>query len=161
MFKVWVDDERSMPEDYNAWVKSLEDWWDLRRRLDMMGLEIDFVSFDHDLGNGGDAHDIAKEIEQDAYWGDIEPFEWKVHSANPVGAKKIRQALENADRYWPRMSHPLNDLKWLDEMCDLELVNNEEFIDTMKKLATDMQEIELDPDLEQALLDISEGNIDE
>lgn len=155
--RVWIDDIRPMPEDYNAWVKSLGGWWSLRRRLDAMGLKIDAVSFDHDLGEGEDAYKIAKEVEHEAYWGNIEPFEWEIHSENPVGAKRIRQALGNADRYWPRMSHPLNDLKWLDEMWDLELVNNEEFIDAMKKLPTDMQEVELDPDLEQKLIDISEG----
>lgn len=157
MLKVWIDDIRPMPESYDIWVKSLEDWWGLSREL----ARIDFVSFDHDLGNREDAYQIAKEIEREAYWGDIEPFDWEIHSANPVGAKRIRQALENADRYWHRMNHPLNDLKWLDEIRDLELINNKTFIDAMEKIATDLDKVELDPDIEQALEDTTKEEEDE
>lgn len=61
---------------------------------------IHFVSFDHDLGIGKTGYDIAKWIEQKAYEGKIKKLKWEIHSANPVGEKNIRMAMENADRYW-------------------------------------------------------------
>ena len=153
MLKVWIDDERPMPDYFNVHVKSYEDFLRLLHYMDGTGDSIDKMSFDHDLGSRDSAYIIAEEIEKQAYLGNMEPFDWEVHSANPVGAKKIRQALENADRYWQRMEHPLHDVRYLDDIWELELVNNDEFIDALSKLSEDMNNVELDSEVEEALFE--------
>lgn len=45
-------------------------------------------------------YDIAKYIEYAAYSGLLDKIEWRIHSSNPVGVVKSRQALEKADSYW-------------------------------------------------------------
>lgn len=62
--------------------------------------EVDFISFDHDLGEGLTGYDVAKHIEEGAHNGTINPIRYKVHSANPVGSDKIHAAMESAWRAW-------------------------------------------------------------
>jgi hypothetical protein len=62
--------------------------------------EIDFISFDHDLGQGKTGYDVAKYIEERAYGGHLRPIYYKVHSANPVGAERIHIAMESAWKAW-------------------------------------------------------------
>ena len=59
------------------------------------------IDFDHDLGEGkGTGYDVALVIEAGAYNGTLDPIKWNIHSANPVGRKRIEAAMQNADRYW-------------------------------------------------------------
>jgi hypothetical protein len=60
------------------------------------------VSFDHDLGDSDEltGYDIAKWIEEKAFNGEISRFTWAIHSANPVGRVRIKQAMQNADKFW-------------------------------------------------------------
>ena len=60
----------------------------------------DLISFDHDLGSGKTGYDVACYIELQAERGVLPHMTWVVHSANPVGAEKIRRAMESAERYW-------------------------------------------------------------
>ena len=93
--KLWIDDCRPMPNDYDmhardynesiAWLSS--------------GLITD-VSFDHDLGEGKTGYDIAQWVEHMAYNKQLPKFTWKVHSANPIGAEYIKIALSKANNYW-------------------------------------------------------------
>jgi len=55
------------------------------------------ISFDHDLGIAETGYDLAKFIiEYDQLHDDIDDsFMFKVHSANPVGAKNIECLLNN------------------------------------------------------------------
>lgn len=66
--------------------------------------KVTFISFDHDLGEGLSGYDVAREIETQAAHGTIGPIEYEVHSANPVGAKNIRAAMESAWRFWKERS---------------------------------------------------------
>ena len=58
------------------------------------------ISFDHDLGSGLTGYDVAMWIEERAFYGKLPRISWTVHSMNVRGAKAIRQAMCNADRYW-------------------------------------------------------------
>lgn len=62
---------------------------------------IDEISFDHDLGNDidGTGYDVAKWIEKKCFNGKMKCPKWNIHSANPVGEKNIRAAMESAERY--------------------------------------------------------------
>ena len=107
--KLWIDDIRPMPKDFDVWAKSADEAVKILAKGN-----ITHVSFDHDLGdvietNGPivlwDEHektgyDVAMWVEREAYRGRIKPFTYKIHSANPIGARKIQTAMTNAERFW-------------------------------------------------------------
>jgi hypothetical protein len=93
--KLWVDDLRSPPDSTWHWVLTVEDALTCIRRS-----TISEIAFDHDLGTGGEAYNIAVYIEEGAYFKMLPRMKWSIHSANPVGAQKIRIAMERAERYW-------------------------------------------------------------
>ena len=95
MKRLWVDDVRSMPESYNALAKTYEEAIDYLKTG-----QVELISLDHDLGTEKSGYDIAVWIEEKAFSGEISTLEWRIHSANPVGRKRIEQSLSNADRYW-------------------------------------------------------------
>lgn len=104
MIKIWVDDERPKPEEYDIWCTTVYEaiaeiaWWLSR------GKEV-LVSLDHDAGDrnrvtqGGDFISILKAY--NSPWGKayctIQRIRIKVrfHSANPVGVKNMRAIVEN------------------------------------------------------------------
>lgn len=92
--KIWLDDERPAPEGW-MWVKDPHQAICL---LKTRGLEIEAMAFDHDLGIGlPTGYDVACVLEQEAMLGRINRhIRLTVHSANPVGAGRIKQALCNA-----------------------------------------------------------------
>lgn len=106
--RIWLDDERDpknpfIQKEFGAmgneiWVKTPEE----AIRLLEQG-NVESISLDHDLGeNIGSGEQVAKWIEEKAYFGKISPLIWRVHSQNPVGAKNIFVALSNADRFWQK-----------------------------------------------------------
>lgn len=94
---LWLDDERPMPKEFH-----------LHARTSVEAIEaiknggIGVVSLDHDLGDesNGTGYEVAKFIEEGAFLGTLPPMEVRVHSANPVGASRMRMCIENANRYW-------------------------------------------------------------
>lgn len=69
--------------------------------------DITHISLDHDLDAEGElrneltGYDIACWIEEQAATGRrLGRMTWEVHSMNPSGASRIRQAMQSADRYW-------------------------------------------------------------
>jgi hypothetical protein len=59
------------------------------------------IDFDHDLGdNTPTGYDVARAIEELAFAGLIPRLTWSIHSANPVGRKRIEMAMRSADRFW-------------------------------------------------------------
>lgn len=96
--KLWVDDERPMPEGFDYHVKTAKEAIEL---LDSG--KVTEISLDHDLG-AEEIHKtgymIAQWIEIAAHNHWIPPLEWHIHSANPVGRKNMEMALRNADRFW-------------------------------------------------------------
>jgi len=93
--KLWIDDMRPMPKDYDILAKTANQAISILSKRD-----ITHVSFDHDLGGEKTGYDVAVWVEGEAYLGNIKPFTYTVHSANPVGAKKIKDAMLKAERYW-------------------------------------------------------------
>ena len=95
--KLWLDDLRPMPSAFNTLAKTAKEAIKILKTN-----KVTQMSFDHDLGppEAGTGYDVASWVEEAAYNGDIKQFAWKIHSANPVGVRKMKQALENADRFW-------------------------------------------------------------
>ena len=87
--KLWVDDLRDPPDpewmvarNYQEAIAILE-----------LGLVVT-VSFDHDLGEEKDGHDILTWLEEQIYYDKIQPPIMTVHSANPVGRKQMELAIK-------------------------------------------------------------------
>lgn len=95
--KLWIDDIRPMPENFDFWAKTKDEAVDILKTGN-----ITYVSFDHDLGDDekGTGYDVAMWVEREAYLGHLKPFSYTIHSGNPVGAKNIEVAMTNAERYW-------------------------------------------------------------
>lgn len=100
--RIWLDDVRPAPADGDwVWVKTRDEALTL-----VLDGKVDFIAFDHDLGGDGcgageTAYPVAKLIEERAARG-IQPPGWSIHSANPVGAARIKAALESAEFMWKR-----------------------------------------------------------
>ena len=107
--KLWVDDLRPKPIDYDTTAATVDDAINILRTG-----EVTDISLDHDLGEGGEAYAIARWIEQAAYNKEIPRLKWAIHTDNPVGRKNMEMALRNADKYW--------DDQELEEHFDLCLV---------------------------------------
>jgi hypothetical protein len=89
MKKLWIDDIRDPPPE------------SVNEAIDMLMTEdIELISFDHDLGEGEDAYQVALWIENRSVYKQINPIQWRIHSANPVGAERIRQAMLSAEKFW-------------------------------------------------------------
>ncbi|MFO1042054.1 MAG: cyclic-phosphate processing receiver domain-containing protein [Planctomycetaceae bacterium] len=110
MVNIWLDDERDpndpvIQELFGSergmiWVKTTHaaiNW--LKTRT------VAWISLDHDLGTTTTGYDVAKWIEERAHSGELPRLTWTVHSANVAGARSIRTALQNADRFWSRHEH--------------------------------------------------------
>ena len=95
--RLWVDDQRQPPSDYNAHAKTFEE-----AMAYLKSGRVSVISLDHDLGEEKTGYDIAKWIEEKAFHGEIRPIIWFVHAANPPGAQLIRLAMSKADEYWGR-----------------------------------------------------------
>ena len=91
---LWLDDEREIHDSYNFRVETYEDAIEV-----LSTFEVRSISLDHDLGTDKSGYDLACWIERNTANG-LPRLKWNVHSANPVGAKRITAALEMADRYW-------------------------------------------------------------
>ena len=93
--KLWIDDVRPAPE---GWVhaKTAEE----ARKWIESGEMIQAISFDHDLGEGQEnGHDLVSLVEERVYLGKMGLPEMAVHSANPVGARRIFAAIEAINRW--------------------------------------------------------------
>jgi hypothetical protein len=93
--KLWVDDVRPLPQDYDFLAKTYEE----AVLLLQTGI-ITHISLDHDLGTEKTGYDIAKFIEENAINGTLGKMICKVHSMNPIGVINIKLALRNAYKAW-------------------------------------------------------------
>ena len=94
--KIWVDDIRPVPPDYEG-TKSVNETIDLIEEIEADGGEIELLDLDHDLGDyaqyGGDAIKILDYLaERESFY----PI--AIHTANPVGRANMERMIE---RYWP------------------------------------------------------------
>lgn len=70
--------------------------------------DITHISLDHDLDADGEleiahtgtGYDVACWIEAQAAAGTLPRMTWEIHSMNPAGALRIRQAMQSAERFW-------------------------------------------------------------
>jgi CheY-like chemotaxis protein len=93
--KLFVDDVRVPPDSTWEVVRTAQEAIDL-----LKDGNVDVLSLDHDLGEDLTGYDVIKWIEEQVYTKDFKsPEEIFVHSANPVGAKNIQQAIESIKRY--------------------------------------------------------------
>lgn len=105
MLSVWLDDVRD-PDDPQiqelfgaepgmVWVKTAD-----AAISRLKTNSVHWISLDHDLGTTATGYDVAKWIEERANSGELSRLLWTIHSANIAGARLMRLALENADRFW-------------------------------------------------------------
>lgn len=98
--KIWLDDIRPMPDDYDVWVRKVFDCMYLLETG-----EVEHLSFDHDLGDYGSensGYNLATWIESKAFDDELPRLTWDIHSQNPVGRDRIEAAMRSAERYWDK-----------------------------------------------------------
>lgn len=102
---LWVDDLRPMPQGYDLHAKTASEAIEYLERGD-----IGLVSLDHDLGpeEAGTGYDVAKWMEEEAYFGRLAPLCIAVHSANPVGVRNIDACVAQVRSLWERESVSVN-----------------------------------------------------
>jgi len=93
--KVWLDDIRPLPEDYDVLMLTGEECIEL-----ILTGTVTEISFDHDLGEGINGYEVARKIEELAYFDKIPRIKWHIHTSNPVGLKSIFSAMKSADNSW-------------------------------------------------------------
>lgn len=98
--RVWLDDERPIRDGYDIHVKTAAEAIELLETG-----KVKKISLDHDLGS--EDHDktgnaVAKWIEAAAYFNKVPRIDINIHSANPVGCKNMRAAVEAANKYWEK-----------------------------------------------------------
>lgn len=97
--KIWIDDIRPIPEGFDIWFKTSYDAIEFLSQHNNLNL-IDLISFDHDLGGEDTSRPVVQMIEGAAFSGEIDHvIRYNVHSANPVGAEWIRQAITSANNF--------------------------------------------------------------
>lgn len=88
--KIWVDDIREKPEDYDIWIHSTNECIDyiVKHRW-----EIDLLDLDHDAGDfykdGGDYIKILDWLEEKRIALPI-----RIHSGNPVGINNMYRIIK-------------------------------------------------------------------
>lgn len=90
MMKLFLDDIRKTPEDYLR----VYDYNEFVEFIKTKGLP-DFISFDHDLGEGKTGYDCAKFLVEFCMDCDLKLPEFIVHSQNPIGKENIEKLFFN------------------------------------------------------------------
>jgi hypothetical protein len=94
--KIFLDDMRQPPDGTWAVCRTA------REALHFLELcDVSVISLDHDLGDGvPTGYDVCKWIECKVHYDDsYVPPEMKIHSANPVGRKNMKAAIESINRF--------------------------------------------------------------
>ena len=95
--KIWVDDIRNCPKDYDYWCKSTNDTIKLLDDFRKQGLDvsIEILDLDHDAGDyekyGGDYIKVIDWMVENNFSCPV-----RLHTGNPVGRKNM---LLTMDRY--------------------------------------------------------------
>lgn len=89
--RIWIDDARPMPSWFDTHAHNYEEAISLIKQNHM-----EFISFDHDLGEGKSGYDVACFLEALYIQGKILTLSYSIHSANPVGRQRIESALTNS-----------------------------------------------------------------
>jgi len=95
--KIFIDDIRDAPDD--SWIL----FRDTPTALSFIKAnikEITEISFDHDMGDEMTTRSIALWLEESAWTsGSQYDFVTRIHSANPIGRKWLKAALEHCSNY--------------------------------------------------------------
>ena len=91
---LYLDDLRPTPEGFDK-VYDFEEFIDL---IIQNGLP-DFISFDHDLGEGKSGFDCAKWLVGYCLDSNLKLPEFLVHSQNPVGKENIDGLFSNFSKF--------------------------------------------------------------
>lgn len=94
MKKLYLDDLRPTPTGFER-VYAYEEF--VKFILDN-GLP-DFISYDHDLGEGKTGYDCAKWLVDYCLENNLSLPEYAVHSQNPVGKENILTLLSNFEKF--------------------------------------------------------------
>lgn len=89
--KIYLDDVRPCPK---GWELAETAWY----AIDLLKTEdVTHISLDHDLGpeSAGTGYDVLKWIEEEVFTAGYEPPRMTVHSANPVGRRRMEQAIQS------------------------------------------------------------------
>ncbi len=97
MLRVWLDDERPLPSNFDVHVKTADEAIELLKKGN-----VDVISLDHDLGTEKTGYDVACWIEEQAFHGKLGKLRLRCHSQNVVGRARICIALQNAEKFWAR-----------------------------------------------------------
>lgn len=89
--RVYLDDERPMPEYFDTLVRTAEEAIALLKTG-----KVHTISLDHDLGTELTGYDVAKYIEKAVITGEIEMMHVLLHTHNPVGKENMRKAIYSA-----------------------------------------------------------------
>ena len=90
---LYLDDLRSTPENF----KRVYDYDEFVNFINKNGVP-EFISFDHDLGEGKTGFDCAKFLVDYCLDNRITKINFHVHSQNLVGKENIEKLLENFNK---------------------------------------------------------------
>lgn len=88
--KIFLDDVRDCPPDFIC-CRTVEEALEVIKTKG-----VDFISFDHDLGQDKTGYDLANEIEKMVFEGKLDCPGWQVHSSNSPGRDNINRAMKSA-----------------------------------------------------------------
>ena len=90
IMNLYLDDLRPTPAGFDR----VYDYEGFTEYILQQGLP-DFISFDHDLGEGKSGYDCAKFLIDYCLENSLSLPRYAVHSQNPVGRKNIEMLFEN------------------------------------------------------------------
>lgn len=93
--KLFLDDIRDTPD---GWARA----YTSQQAIDILsGGKVEVISLDHDLGDSdpGNGYSVASWIEENAIANGFTPPVIEIHSANPIGRKRIMQVKQSLIRF--------------------------------------------------------------
>lgn len=96
--KIWLDDKRPMPVEFDTQLMSAYSVIMLLKTG-----KVTHIGLDHDLGDEelvGNGHMVADYIEEGAYFGWFPRIIWSIQSSNGPEVTRMSIALRRADVYW-------------------------------------------------------------
>lgn len=93
LIKLWIDDVRPAPKDYDYWITSVAVARDMIEDCERKNIIIDLIDIDHDGGAyaimGGDYIKLLDWLEETG-----RNYPIRIHSMNPVGVANMRRIIE-------------------------------------------------------------------
>lgn len=98
--RLWLDDKRPMPTDYDVHVSTYKEAIEHIKTG-----KVSHIGFDHDLGDEENpdirnGYQVAAYVERCAFYGSIPKLTWSIQSDNGPGRLRIAAAMGNADKFW-------------------------------------------------------------